>query len=698
MTIPHSAAFPLQRWQERGGSEQSQSQVVQQLAQATGLSPIVARVLMNRGITTPEEAEAFLNPEVLGLASPLAEFTDLPHSLDLLADAIARQDKIAICGDYDADGMTSTALLIRALRSLGAAVDYAIPSRMREGYGINDRIVEDFQRQGVQLILTVDNGIAAYQPIALARDLGLKVIVTDHHDLPPQLPPANAILNPKLLAGNSPYRGLAGVGVAYVLAVSLAQHLDQPQDFVNSALELFTLGTIADLAPLVGVNRRWVKRGLSRLPHSKVPGVQALIRVAGLDESEQMPLKASGTTSERGSSHPPAPKKSLKPDDIGFQLGPRINAIGRIGDPDVVIKLLTTEDLETAYDLAQECEDANQYRRQLCQEIEAEAIALCEDYLPSLGEDKVLVLCHSDWHHGVIGIVASRLVERYGVPVFIATPEDESHIRGSARGIPEFNVFEALEYSKSVLERHGGHRAAGGFSLQSDRWDTFRQFLIEFANQSLEPQHLKPLVNLDGETPLTEITWDLYQQIDSLHPWGIDNPEPVFWSRNLHILEQSLMGAEKQHLRLLLSPSRSTGGFKAVFWQGGRYFPLPSPLDVAFRLRQNTWKGETSLQLEVAGVRESGANLPASPPIPQGSAQFIHRDRSYSCAWSQTPQGWELRIRNDRQQVLAIPQGADYGLLGSDRASSKSVNIHKAPFAELITLAQQALPQPQHGG
>ncbi|MDP5337629.1 MAG: DHH family phosphoesterase, partial [Nodularia sp. (in: cyanobacteria)] len=275
--------LPNQRWE----IYPQQPEFAQNLAMLTNVSPIISQLLINRGITTLEAAQGFLNPESVVLPSPLEEFPDLAASVELLQQAIASQAKIAICGDYDADGMTSTALLLRSLRSLGAQVDYAIPSRMHDGYGINQRIVEEFHSEGVELILTVDNGISAYEPIARARELGLNVIVTDHHDIPPKLPPANAILNPKLIAESSPYRGVAGVGVAYILAVCLAQQLGEIKGLVQPMLALFTLGTIADLAPLTGVNRRWVKRGLKHLPKSDLPGIKALIQVAGLQAREE---------------------------------------------------------------------------------------------------------------------------------------------------------------------------------------------------------------------------------------------------------------------------------------------------------------------------------------------------------------------------------------------------------------------------
>ncbi|MEO0768434.1 MAG: single-stranded-DNA-specific exonuclease RecJ, partial [Cyanobacteria bacterium J06649_4] len=456
---------PDQRWQI------FPAQVAQaaHIAEATALSPLLAQVLINRGIYTPEQAWEFLDPETLLLPSPLDEFPDLPTSLDLLVAAIEDQEKILICGDYDADGMTSTALLMRSLRYLGAQVSYAIPSRMAEGYGINTRIVEEFYAAGGSILLTVDNGIAAYDPVARAKELGLTVILTDHHDVPERIPPADAILNPKLIRETSPYRGVAGVGVAYILAVCLAQRLNKTQDLTATLLGLFTLGTIADLAPLTGVNRRWVKRGLKLLPKSRIPGVQALIEVAGLSEENE-----------------------LRPEAIGFRLGPRINAVGRIADPQIVIELLTTDDVGVALQRAMQCEEANKLRRQMCEIIETQAVEWCEEQMEAglldLEKERVLVVVQPEWHHGVIGIVASRLVERYGVPVFIGTYEDKGkkEIRGSARSIPEFNVFEALQFCDDLLDKHGGHRAAGGFSFQANKLRQVKSRLSNFACKHLQ--------------------------------------------------------------------------------------------------------------------------------------------------------------------------------------------------------------------
>ncbi|PSB42336.1 single-stranded-DNA-specific exonuclease RecJ, partial [Chamaesiphon polymorphus] len=271
--------LPQHRWQIAPSNLSQAANLAAGITLTDGeaTSPLLAQVLINRGIETVEQAELFIYPETAVLPSPLTEFPDLEISLDILVQAIANKSKIAICGDYDADGMTSTALLLRALSALGADVDYAIPSRMSDGYGINKRIVEEFHAEGVKLIITVDNGISAVAAIARAVELGLQVIITDHHDLPQELPPAQAILNPKLIAESSVYRAIAGVGVAYLLALELAQRLEKPS-LSDELLELFTLGTIADLAPLTGINRRLVKQGLQLLPKSQVVGIQALIQ------------------------------------------------------------------------------------------------------------------------------------------------------------------------------------------------------------------------------------------------------------------------------------------------------------------------------------------------------------------------------------------------------------------------------------
>ncbi|MGB6167016.1 MAG: single-stranded-DNA-specific exonuclease RecJ [Geitlerinemataceae cyanobacterium] len=726
-TLPNrTARLPNQRWHIF--APQSERSI--ELADSADISPLLAQVLLNRELSTPDLVLRFLEPDTEILPAPTDEFPDLAIALDLLQEAIAEQYPIAICGDYDADGMTSTALLLRAFTLLGGNADYAIPSRMTDGYGINERIVREFAEAGVRLIITVDNGISARQPIEVARELEMDVIITDHHDLPPQLPEANAILNPKMLPLESPYRGIAGVGVAYLLALSLAQALGKEDEAIVPLQELMTLGTIADLAPLVGVNRRWVQQGLRLLPHSQIAGIQALIQMSGAGDGN-----------------------SMKPDDIGFRLGPRINAIGRIGDPQIVIELLTTDDKGIALERAMQCETINRQRQELCTQIEAEAIEIVEGSDVNPIRDRVLLLVQPHWHHGVIGIVASRLVERYGVPVFIGTYEDEAEgvVRGSARGIPEFHVFEALQACDDLLGKYGGHKAAGGFSFPAENLEVVQTRLQEFACQLLEPQHLKPLVTIDAVAKLEDIDFQLYHQIDRLHPWGIGNPEPVFWTPNVRVVEQSTI--KGLHLKPIFATE--TGETReAIAWRWGEYCPLPSRIDIAYKLRENRYNGNAEIQLELVGVRlpntlENGMESPIEeqkevvshkvvekpiqpevadpeivaeevvepqvlekkvepvlvvtkaasgdrPPTIQESRQsqkasFEYDRRYYSCGLYPNESKLELRIRNDRGQVLAIEKGQKIGLLGTSRDNARSVDVSQPRFYHLIKAAMKAL-------
>ncbi|MBD2100683.1 single-stranded-DNA-specific exonuclease RecJ [Leptolyngbya sp. FACHB-261] len=570
--------LPDQRWI----TQPAQAQLVQQLADELNLSPLVAQVLVSRGKNSLEAAQTFLHPETWQLPDPREHFSDLTPALDCLEQAVRTGQPIAICGDYDADGMTSTALLLRTFRQLGAKASYEIPSRAHDGYGINERMVLELAQRGVSVILTVDNGIVAFDPIAKAKALGLTVIITDHHEPSPdgKLPVADAILNPKLIPVDSPFRGLAGVGVAYVLACLLAERFNQRKQLAGELLELFTLGTIADMAPLTGVNRRWVRWGLQRLPHSNLAGIQALIEV---------------TRQGRG--------EAFRPDAVGFGLGPRINAMGRIDDPRVVIELLTTDFAARAKELALVCEEINRERQQLCKQIEQEAVAWLGQNPIDFAAERVLLLVQENWHHGVIGIVASRLKERYGVPVFIGSLST-TEVRGSARGIPEFHVFEALEFCKDLLAKHGGHEAAGGFSLDPANLPNLRQRLRQFATGCLKPEQLRPLVEIDACADLADLSLELMAQLDQLQPCGIGNPEPIFCSRGLQVIEQRTMGQENAHLRLTVRDKTGTR-INAVAWRWGAHCPLPEQVDLAYKLRTNTWKEKTSLQLELVGARPS---------------------------------------------------------------------------------------------
>ncbi len=568
--------LPRQRWH----FPQPNPQLVREISRHCGISPIMAQVIVNRGITDLASAKYYINPEQAQLPHPLQEFPQLSHCIHILKQAITRGEKIGICGDYDADGMTSTALLIRTLRQLGGIVDYAIPSRMKDGYGINERIVKEFKQQGIKVIITVDNGISAYSAIEKAKQLGLKVIITDHHDLPPILPPADVIVNPKMLPDISPYRCLAGVGVAYVVAVTLAQSLGRLNGLTKGLLELYTIGTIADLVPLNGVNRRWLKRGLKLLANPDILGLRALSKCAGINENKTL----------------------LNTDDIGFILGPRINAIGRLDDPQIVIELLTTEDEKIAMEMALKCEYTNMKRQEMCHQIEEEAVDIIEREPVFWQKNRMIFLVNEKWHHGVIGIVASRLVERYGVPVFLATYEDENgnFIRGSARGIEEYNVFEALQYCHDLLDKYGGHKAAGGFTVSGRKLDIFHQRLREFSLAKIKPEHTKPLLKIDAQISLFQADFQLLREIESLYPWGVENKHPIFCSKKVKIKQQRIT-SDGKHIQLVVADE--TGEKKAIAWRWHPYFPLPPVVDIAYKIKEDEWQGDNSIQLELVGVR-----------------------------------------------------------------------------------------------
>ena len=619
--------LPKQRWQ----ISEANPDLSAVIANATGLSPTIAQVLLNRGINTPEAAKIFLDPELEALPDPKQEFPDLIASIDRIEQAIKNGDRITICGDYDVDGMTSTALLIRTLRLLGGNVEYEIPSRMTEGYGINQRIVQDCRDRDVKLIITVDNGIMAYEAIAFAKSLNISVIVTDHHEVPEDLskiPPATAILNPKYqVAPNSPYAAIAGVGVAYVLALELSDRFGKRAELENPLLELFTLGTIADLASLTGINRRLVKKGLRLLSQSKVIGIIALINETGIAKDKQT---------------------GMKPEAIGFGLGPRINAIGRIGNPQIIIDLLTCEEMGEAIALAQECEATNRKRQELCKDIEQEAIGyMTKKKLEGfdITKERVLVIVDREvknaltpnpspagegsktkgWHHGVIGIVASRLVERYGAPVFIGSYEDAhgeedsekaATVRFSVRGIPEFHVFHSLEYIASIRNKGGGHKAAGGFTLPAENMEKLRDGLREFADrENILPSHISPLINVDVLADLSDISMTMLQTCDRLQPCGLGNADPVFYSENVRVLSQQTRGKDKiKHLSLTVDNGNGEK-LKAIAWRWGEYCPVPDYVDIAYKLRANQWQDTTSVELEIVGIREaSNMENPQSSP------------------------------------------------------------------------------------
>ena len=580
-------------------------------------------VLVRRGTTTDQQAQAWLNPS--DLPAPEDHFPDLGVTIKRLTQACSNGEQVAICGDYDADGMTSTALLIRALRALGAEPRAAIPSRMDDGYGLNVRMVEELHGEGINLLVTVDNGVAATEALATARALGVEVIITDHHTIPDPPPDALALVHPATTPEHSPYRGLAGVGLAYVVARALAAALEQPQA-ISSARDLFCVGTIADMAPLTGANRSWLREGLASLHRTRCAGLRALQQLSGLEE------------------------RPLQAEDIGFQIAPRINAVGRLGEPRLVVELLTEDDANTAVALARECDGLNRQRRELCDAIEAEAVALVEadsDPLPPF-----LLLAQSHWHHGVIGIVAARLMERYQRPAALLASDGDGMMRASVRAPEGFAVDQALHACAEQLERFGGHPAAGGFTIRADRVTALHAQLNGLANTWMETRLNGVVIKPEALLTFDQIDRNLWSALLKLEPFGIGNPAPLFWARGCEVLEErQLRGG---HLRLRMRQGHTLHDGIAWRWRGPSI--IPEIIDVAFQLSMNRWQGEERLQLDIKALRAHHATI----ALQRG-------DQTYLCERRNDEQ---LHLTNAAGEGLLVTYEDD-GLLQCDDTRAK---------------------------
>lgn len=547
------------------------------LARDLGISPLLARLLLARKVPDAAAARCFLGQDP-ALLDPWA-LPGIPEATERLLDALESQERVVVYGDYDADGVTSTALLYSYLSRAGYNVGYFLPHRFEDGYGMNLHAVEELADQGVRLIVTVDNGVSSIREVAFARELGLDVIVTDHHTPPALLPEPYALLNPRLGGCPAEMSGLAGVGVAFTLAAALEERA--PSFGVEDLLDLVAIGSIADLAPLTGVNRTLVGAGLHLIATATRPGIKALADVAGI-----------------------ASIANLAAQDIGFRIGPRINAAGRMDHPEVALKLLLAQDLEEAEELAAELERLNRLRQETSKRIEAEAHALVAAEV-DLSKDAAIVLAKEDWHRGIIGIVAARLVDAYGLPV-ILMGADGDHWKGSGRSPDTIHLFNALEACRDHLERFGGHAQAAGLALEQARLGPFRQDLgAAVRRQTGGDRPHDPLV-LDAEVTLADVTPQLIRELMALEPTGQGNPEPRLGIRRVQVLRQKQRGKDRNHLWLELRDGVEIR--EAVGFGMGALHPVPAVVDVAFTPEFNFWQGQARVQMRLHAVL---------PPVPE---------------------------------------------------------------------------------
>ena len=552
------------------------------LASALSIEPAVARLLCQRGLSDPDLALRFLHPTLEHLHDPM-RLADMRVAVDRIMSAVARRERIAIHGDYDVDGVTSTVILRRALELLGADVIHFIPERLRDGYGLQPAAIDRLHADGVSLVVSVDCGIRGADAARRARELGVDLIITDHHEPDVDLPPALAVINPKRHDCQYPDKYLAGVGVALKLVQALCQRAGR-ESWLPGFVKIAAIGTLADVVPLVGENRVIAKIGLdllSRGPH-KI-GLRALLDVAGLTG------------------------KTIDSFNVSFMVAPRINAAGRMSTPDIATRLLLAAD-ETMADevraLAMQLDGENVRR----QEEEAGIVAAAKKLVqndPDIGARSILVVAGEGWHRGVIGIVASKLVDAFHRPAIVLSVED-GVAQGSCRSIPRFDMLAALERCAHLLVRFGGHKQAAGLSLETGRIKEFRAAVNDVADETLGPEDLMPRLRIDGDLTFRGITAGVASGVASLAPFGAGNPRPIFAARHVEIVD----GPRKLKERHLTMALKQNGRiFRAVAWRAAeRHDYLAehrAALDVAFSLEQNQYNGETYLELTLSDLKGS---------------------------------------------------------------------------------------------
>jgi single-stranded-DNA-specific exonuclease len=546
---------------------------------------LVARLLVNRNIKTTDLARYFLELEKINETSAL-EIPDMQKAIDRINLAILRQDKIVIYGDYDVDGTSSTALLYRAFSMLGKQVDYYIPSRHHEGYGLNKNAILKLKENfSANLLITCDCGISNFQEIEYANFIGLDVIVTDHHSIPEIKPPSVANCNPKVLPETHPLHYLPGVGVAYKLAQLLLEHNLNDKNLAkalsHSLLDLVALGMIADLAPLRAENRYLVVEGLKILAKTEKTGLKKLLNISGVETNPNA-------------------------EHIGFGLAPRINAAGRLADANRAVQLMITEDETQAVELADELNSDNQERQVLCAEIFESALQMIEsEHL----KDNVLALASPDWNHGVIGIVASRLLDRFYLPVFIMAIEGDI-AKGSVRciDVPDLDIYEEMkniQLKHNIFLKYGGHKMAAGFSVSSSRVLEFQKIIREHFLQLLSKKDISKILKIDSAIRLQELSSNFLNRIAKLAPYGVDNPSALFVAGPLKIKSTRTLGKEQKHLKIFLQEPNNPKIYEALIWNRAQEFLDDfgrgdiDDLSIAFTPKEKFYLDELSIELEI---------------------------------------------------------------------------------------------------
>ncbi len=541
------------------------------ISEKLSLSPVTAQVLINRGVNSEVEAESFINSSLFDLPSPFL-MKGMDKAVERLSEAVLNKEKVAIYGDYDVDGITSTSLLFNFLSELGTDVVYYNPDRLTEGYGINIDAVRSLSEKDVSLIVSGDCGITAWKEVQEAKELGIDFIITDHHQPPEKIPEAVAVLNPHLEGCRYPGKEITGVGVIFNLVIALRRSLRDRGFFqkgepnLGNYLDLVALGTVADCAPLLNINRIFVKEGIKRMQVPRRSGLMALKEVSMLDGE-------------------------ISSTDIGFRLGPRINAVGRLDNARSAVELFITGNLGEAREIAKVLNEQNSARQDLERKILDQAISMIENN-PEYKAASALVLASREWHSGVIGIVASRIVERYKKPAFLIAVDEEGTGKGSGRGVEGIDLYQIISQFDDILVQYGGHELAAGITIREEDIDTFRD-MFNSRTASLGDIYSATL-KIDCEIDLDDLDHGVVGELSSLEPFGIGNPQPVLLARDVKVLSSRLF--KDRHTGLKVRKSGNV--FDAIFFNAV-YTDLPDLIDVVFSPEFNKWNGRTDIRLTV---------------------------------------------------------------------------------------------------
>ena len=547
------------------------------LASLLSISPVMASVLLARGITSKAQAEQWLSSDET-LHDPLL-LPDIEEAIDRLHRAVTGGESMCFYGDYDVDGMAATSLYVMFFQRLGANVRWYIPHRLRDGYGLNEGALEQLASAGVTLLVTSDCGTTAHREVAAAARLGLDVIITDHHQGEAGMPSAVAVLNPHRPDSHYPFKGLCSAGLAFKVVQAYCLKYAPESDDLDNLLDLVALATIADVVPLQGENRSFVRAGLMRMSQGTRCGIRALKQVAGIDD---VCTSAS----------------------VAFRLAPRLNAAGRLAHADLGVRLLTTESDVEAFEIARRLEELNKERQGIEEETSAEASALVEDS----AQRSAIVVSSRGWHLGVVGIVAARLVERYHRPAIVIAIDEAGVGKGSARSVPGFDLYQALSQCAEYLEGFGGHPSAAGLTVLESRLPHFINTFSDIVSAWTRDTPSAPLLHVDAEVKLMEVRPQVIRELNRLHPCGAGNPEPLLASRRISLLEARIIG--DGHLKVVVRQQGSMP-FEAIGFRMGALLTeqrvlLDRPVDLAFTPELNRWSGLDRVQLRIADIRAHG--------------------------------------------------------------------------------------------